>query len=131
MHEYAEFVQKYPAYDKTHNLDELRERDYGRLERLGQIYLDYTGGGLYAELQLRAHQKVLAENVFGNPHSSNPTSQTATRLIESTRQTILQFFHAESRRVRRHLYPECQWGAQAGGRILSFRARFPLPADFR
>jgi molybdenum cofactor sulfurtransferase len=95
MSEYAEFVQKYPSYDKTHNLDELRERDYSRLDRLGQVYLDYTGGGLYAESQVRAHQKLLAENVFGNPHSSNPTSQAATRLIESTRQTILKFFNAD------------------------------------
>ena len=95
MLEYAEFIQKYPAYDKTHDLDELRERDYSRLDRLGQIYLDYTGGGLYAESQLRLHQQLLAENVFGNPHSSNPTSQVATRLIESTRQTILQFFNAD------------------------------------
>jgi len=92
---YPEFVHKYPAYDTTHDLDELRERDYGRLDRLGQIYLDYTGGGLYAESQLRAHQQVLAENIFGNPHSSNPTSQAATRLIESTRATILKFFNAD------------------------------------
>ena len=92
---YPEFVHKYPAYDTTHDLDELRERDYGRLDRLGQIYLDYTGGGLYAESQLRAHQQVLSENIFGNPHSSNPTSQAATRLIESTRATILKFFNAD------------------------------------
>ncbi len=95
MLDYSEFVQKYPAYDQTHDIDELRERDYSRLDRLGQIYLDYTGGGLYAESQLRAHQKLLAENVFGNPHSSNPTSQVATRLIENTRQTILEFFNAD------------------------------------
>ena len=95
MRTYAEFVQKYPAYDKTHDLDELRASDYARLDRLGQIYLDYTGGGMYAESQVRAHQKVLAENVFGNPHSSNPTSLAATRLIESTRETILDFFHAD------------------------------------
>jgi molybdenum cofactor sulfurtransferase len=95
MHSYAEFVQKYPAYDRTHDIDELRERDYARLDRLNQIYMDYTGGGLYAESQLLAHQKILKENVFGNPHSSNPTSQAATRLIESTRQTVLQFFNAD------------------------------------
>ena len=95
MSEYAEFVQKYPDYDKTHDLDELRERDYSRLDRLGQVYLDYTGGGLYAESQVRLHQKLLADNVFGNPHSSNPTSQVATRLIDSTRQAILQFFNAD------------------------------------
>jgi molybdenum cofactor sulfurtransferase len=92
---YAEFVQRYPAYDKTHDIDELREREYAPLDRLGQVYLDYTGGGLYAGTQLQAHQKILAENIFGNPHSSNPTSQAATRLIESTRQTILQFFNAD------------------------------------
>ena len=95
MSGYAEFVQKYPAYDKTHDLDELRERDYARLDRLGQIYLDYTGGGLYAESQLRLHQEILADSIFGNPHSSNPTSQNATRLVESTRQTVLQFFNAD------------------------------------
>jgi molybdenum cofactor sulfurtransferase len=95
MYEYAEFVQKYPDYDHTHDLDELRQREYARLDRLGQVYLDYTGGGLYAESQLRAHQQQLAENVFGNPHSTNPTSKEATRLVESTRQAILQFFNAD------------------------------------
>jgi selenocysteine lyase/cysteine desulfurase len=95
MPDYPEFIQKYPAYDKTHDLDELRDRDYARLDRSGQVYLDYTGGGLYADSQMRLHQQVLAEHVFGNPHSSNPTSQAATRLVESTRATILQFFNAD------------------------------------
>jgi molybdenum cofactor sulfurtransferase len=95
MSGYAEFVQRYPTYDKTHDIDELREREYSRIDWLGQIYLDYTGGGLYAGEQLRLHQKLLDENIFGNPHSSNPTSLAATRLIESTRQTILEFFNAD------------------------------------
>ncbi|HEX7541463.1 MAG TPA: aminotransferase class V-fold PLP-dependent enzyme [Anaerolineales bacterium] len=95
MPEYADFIQKYPTYDKTHDIDELRDRDYARLDRNGQIYLDYTGGGLYADSQMRLHQQVLAEHVFGNPHSSNPTSLAATRLIESTRATVLQFFNAD------------------------------------
>ncbi len=94
MPAYADFVQKYPSYDKTHDIDELRERDYSRLDRTGQIYLDYTGGGLYADSQMRLHQQVLAEQVFGNPHSTNPTSLASTRLIESTRAAILQFFNA-------------------------------------
>jgi len=95
MPDYPEFIQKYPAYDKTHDLDELRDRDYARLDRTGQVYLDYTGGGLYADSQMRLHQQVLADHVFGNPHSSNPTSLAATRLIESTRLTVLQFFNAD------------------------------------
>ncbi len=95
MKDYPEFIQKYPSYDKTHDLDELRDRDYARLDRSGQVYLDYTGGGLYADSQMRLHQQVLADNVFGNPHSSNPTSQAATRLIESARAAILKFFNAD------------------------------------
>jgi molybdenum cofactor sulfurtransferase len=93
--EYADFVQRYPGYDQTHDLDELRDRDYARLDRSGQVYLDFTGGGLYADSQMRLHQQLLAEQVYGNPHSSNPTSQAATRLIERTRASILQFFQAD------------------------------------
>jgi molybdenum cofactor sulfurtransferase len=95
MSGYAEFITKYPAYDRTHDLDELRDRDYARLDRTGQVYLDYTGGGLYAESQLRRHQQILSEHVFGNPHSTNPTSMAATQLVESTRASILKFFNAD------------------------------------
>ena len=95
MHGYAEFIQKYPAYDLTHNIDELRAAEYSRLDRLGQVYLDYTGGGLYAESQLLQHQQILAENIYGNPHSSNPTSMAATRLVESAREFVLHFFNAD------------------------------------
>jgi molybdenum cofactor sulfurtransferase len=94
MPEYSEFVSKYPSYDKTHNIDELRQRDYSRLDLQGQIYLDYTGGGLYADSQLRLHQELLTRNVFGNPHSSNPTSIVSTRLLESARSYVLKFFNA-------------------------------------
>jgi selenocysteine lyase/cysteine desulfurase len=76
-------------------MDELRQREYGRLDRLGQVYLDYTGGGLYAERQIREHQQLLADHVFGNPHSSNPTSMQATHLVEQARASILDFFHAD------------------------------------
>jgi len=91
---YADFVQSYPLYDTTHDIDELRQREYSRLDRLGHIYLDYTGGGLYAESQIHRHHEMLDENVFGNPHSSNPTSLVVTRLIESAREYVLQFFNA-------------------------------------
>ena len=49
------FKQAYPGFEKTGKLDELRAVEYGRLDRAGQVYLDYTGGGLYAETQLREH----------------------------------------------------------------------------
>ncbi|OGO22817.1 MAG: hypothetical protein A2Y54_10725, partial [Chloroflexi bacterium RBG_16_51_16] len=82
-------------YRSTGILDDLRRKDYARLDHGEHIYLDYTGGGLYAESQLLQHQKLLTENVFGNPHSLNPTSIAATRQVDETRETILKFFHAD------------------------------------
>ena len=79
---YKDFLAKYPAYKSTLSLDELRASDYSRLDHAGQVYLDYTGGGLYANSQVKKHQQMLLEGVFGNPHSSNPTSLAATKLVE-------------------------------------------------
>jgi selenocysteine lyase/cysteine desulfurase len=91
---YAQFIYHYPGYDRTHTIDALREREYSRLDRLGHIYLDYTGGGLYADSQVRQHHELLTSHVFGNPHSLNPTSLAATELVESARQYVLQYFNA-------------------------------------
>ena len=88
------FRQAYPAFESTSSLDALRAREYARLDDLGQIYLDYTGGGLYAESQLREHFELLSRNVFGNPHSLNPTSRAMTELVERARASVLDFFHA-------------------------------------
>jgi len=93
---YATFLSHYPAYSSTFALDELRQTDYSRLDRTGQVYLDFTGGGLYADSQINAQQQMLLGGVFGNPHSSNPTSQASTRRIESARESILRFFNASS-----------------------------------
>ena len=93
--EYEAFLKAYPSYRQTTAIDRLRKTEYARLDRAEHIYLDYTGGGLYADSQLRAHQKLLAENVFGNPHSSNPTSLAATDLVEGTREEILKYFNAD------------------------------------
>ncbi|HUS16167.1 MAG TPA: aminotransferase class V-fold PLP-dependent enzyme [Chloroflexia bacterium] len=91
----AAFLQAYPAYDSTRFIDELRTREYGRLDALDQVYLDYTGGGLYAESQLREHLALLSHQVFGNPHSANPTSLAMTHLVEEARSYVLQYFDAD------------------------------------
>ena len=93
--EFVSFLRMYPAYPSTHIIDDLRASEYARLDIGGHIYLDYTGGGLYAESQLRRHNKMLSEHVFGNPHSSNPTSQAATQLVEHAREYVLKFFNAD------------------------------------
>ena len=91
---YEAFLREHPAYETTRLLDRLREDEYARLDAGGHIYLDYTGGGLYAISQLKAHHDLLASSVFGNPHSSNPTSMAMTELVEQARRYILHYFRA-------------------------------------
>jgi molybdenum cofactor sulfurtransferase len=74
---------------------DLRRREFSRLDELGHVYLDYTGAGLYAEGQVRAHAEYLCHSVLGNPHSRNPTSQAATRKVEEARLKVLEFFNAD------------------------------------
>lgn len=91
---YEKFIYSYPEYFSTGKLDQLRSTEYARLDGEGQIYLDYTGGGLYAECQLREHLAMLGEKVFGNPHSKNIPSTVMTQYIDQTRDTVLNFFNA-------------------------------------
>lgn len=75
--------------------NELRKKEYSRLTEKGHVYLDYTGGNLYGDSQIRSHFKLLQSETFGNPHSTNPTSQSATKLVNEARGAVLDFFNAE------------------------------------
>jgi molybdenum cofactor sulfurtransferase len=92
--ELGEFLEAYPAYLRTNQLDDLRAAEFGRLDAQREIYLDYGGGALYAEAQVRRHTEMLLGNVFGNPHSSNPTAAAADQRLEFCRQHVLSFFKA-------------------------------------
>jgi molybdenum cofactor sulfurtransferase len=89
-----EFLAAWPEYAETSHIDALRATEYGRLDRLGHVYLDYTGAGLYADLQVREHTAMLEAQVLANPHSQNPTSRAATELVENCRARILEYFCA-------------------------------------
>jgi selenocysteine lyase/cysteine desulfurase len=93
--EEAEFLARYPEFRATVILDDLRETEFERLDRAHHVYLDYTGGGLYAASQLETHVRLLTDNVFGNPHSANPTSSAMTQYVESARRAVLDFFDAD------------------------------------
>jgi selenocysteine lyase/cysteine desulfurase len=77
-------------------MSELRQREYSRLDRLGHVYLDYTGAGLYGDSQIREHVALLQSGLYGNPHSHNPTSTATTVLVEETRQKVLDYFQADA-----------------------------------
>jgi selenocysteine lyase/cysteine desulfurase len=89
-----EFAAAYPEYAETSALDELRAVEYSRLDAEGHVYLDYTGGALHADSQIRAHADLLATHVFGNPHSASLSSSTTTRFVEHTRRRVLEYFNA-------------------------------------
>ena len=89
-----EIVARYPEYAETRRLDELRATEYRRLDAAGHVYLDYAGGSLYAESQVREHAELLSAHVFGNPHSASRTSTTMTSLVERARRSVLDWFNA-------------------------------------
>jgi selenocysteine lyase/cysteine desulfurase len=90
----AQFLEQFPRYADTSRLDDLRATDYRRLDATGHVYLDYTGGSLYAESQVRKHAALLNTQVFGNPHSASRTSTATTTLVERARRSVLDWFNA-------------------------------------
>jgi selenocysteine lyase/cysteine desulfurase len=88
------FLEAYPSYAATRALDDLRAKEYAALDRDGHTYLDYTAANLYAASQLERHLALLSGTLFGNPHSTNPTSSTATEYAARARRAVLRFFNA-------------------------------------
>jgi molybdenum cofactor sulfurtransferase len=72
----------------------LRKNEYARLDKLGHIYLDYTGGNVYPQSLVNMHCDFLQKEVFGNPHSVNPASMRSEKFDNDARTRILEFFNA-------------------------------------
>jgi molybdenum cofactor sulfurtransferase len=127
----AAFYRDHPRYAATAPLDALRRSDFARLDRGGHTYLDYTGGGLYAESQLREHMQLLRSSVFGNPHSVNPTSAFSTELVERARAYVLDFFGAASEEYVAIFTPNATGALRLVGEAYPFHAgdRFLLTFD--
>lgn len=93
--EYAEFLERHPAYAKSDAFDMLRQKEYARLDTNNETYLDYTGGSLYPISLIEQHSELLKNHVFGNPHSHNNSSQLSSSYLEQARQDVLEYFHAD------------------------------------
>ncbi len=89
------FEAAHPDYAGTAAIDALRARDFSRLDAQGQVYLDYTGSGLYPDSVIRRHAETLRGSVLGNPHSLNPASRASTTLVEEARRRVLDYFRAD------------------------------------
>jgi molybdenum cofactor sulfurtransferase len=130
LHETA-FRLGHPAYAETAVLDDLRRSDFARLDRGGHVYLDYTGGGLYAQSQLREHMRLLNSRVFGNPHSSNPSSAASTDLVERARAYVLEFFNAPPEEYVAIFTPNATGALRLVGEAYPFHPGRPVPAYVR
>ena len=128
---FALFLNNYPSYQKTTTLDDLRRTEYARLDEQNHIYLDYTGGGLYADSQLRDHMSLLSDNIFGNPHSHNPSSMAMTELVEQARAVVLDFFKTTEEEYVVVFTPNASGALKLVGESYPFAAggHFALCAD--
>jgi selenocysteine lyase/cysteine desulfurase len=75
--------------------DELREREFSRLARTGEAYLDYTGSALYTDSQVRAHAALMTDGLFGNPHSEHRGSRASTAVMDEARRRTLAWLDAD------------------------------------
>lgn len=127
----AAFQIRFPEWASTRVCDELRAEDFGRLDRDGHVYLDFTGGGLYGESQIRDHSEFMISGVYGNPHSHNPASLLMTEHVEDTRARVLEFFSASPDEYTVVFTPNASGALKLVGESYPFRhgGRFALTAD--
>ena len=120
-----------PASSSIDAFAALRAREYSRLDRSGEVYLDYTGAGLYAESPVREHLAMLQHRVLGNPHSESPTSRAATQLADRARAAVLAFVRASPDEYTVVFTANASGAAKLVGEAFPFtdRSRLVLTAD--
>ncbi|GAB4858671.1 hypothetical protein Ancab_010143 [Ancistrocladus abbreviatus] len=75
---FAEFIRTYPHYSETHQIDEIRAREYYHLSLSSQVCLDYIGIGLFSFSQLHNQLSSICTNASTSsvpppspPHNSD------------------------------------------------------------
>ncbi|CAG8778622.1 23413_t:CDS:10, partial [Cetraspora pellucida] len=88
-----EFLKEFSSqYGYNGKIDSIRENEYPQLK--GSVYLDHSGATAYAKSVLNSFTNDLTNNLFGNPHSYNPSSQLTSQRVELIRARILRHFNA-------------------------------------
>ena len=121
----AAFRGEHPYYANTTVLDELRRSDFARLDRGGHVYLDYTGGGLFASSQLRQHHAAARERrVRQSAFASIPHRPRARELVEARRAiTCCEFFGAAPEEYVAIFTPNATGALRLVGEAYPFRVR--------
>jgi selenocysteine lyase/cysteine desulfurase len=103
----------------------LRAREFGRLDRAGTAYLDYTGAALYPASLVRRDARRLLAAVRGNPHAESAPSSASTAVMERARAMTLAFVGADPRRY------DLVFTANATGAIRILAEAFPFARGSR
>lgn len=104
-------VASNPGYNA--NVERIRDEEYPQLKGVfnlpslpsffeltcvvwsGQVYLDHSGTTLYAESLLTSISADFRKNLYGNPHSANPSSKLSSGKVDAIRVKVLQLFKAD------------------------------------
>ena len=81
--------------DDRRFFEELRAREFARLDRAGVAYLDFTGSALYPQHLVAEHAAYLRDAVLGNPHSEHGPSRASTAAVDAARHALLAFLDAD------------------------------------
>jgi len=84
-----------PHVETLEVIEQVRAREFSRLDETGTAYLDYTGAALYPASLVCRDAERLATNVFGNPHSESAASRASTEALENARALTLRMFDAD------------------------------------
>lgn len=82
-------------YGYDGRIDELYKKEVGCRMGDNGHYMDYTGAAVYCQSQLDSAFQELRSNMFGNPHSQNPSSMLTEKEVEAAREMVLRFFNAD------------------------------------
>lgn len=118
----TDFLKQYPEYLSTQKLDILRETEFKRLDEKNHVYLDYTGCSLYSEKLVERHFDFLKQNIFGNPHSTNPSSQLSTEKASEARDFVLDYFNGNDDYI-------CIFTSNASGALKIIGECYPFNKD--
>ena len=111
-----------PATDRV---AALREREFGRLDRSGTAYLDYTGAALYPASLVRRDARRLLAAVRGNPHAESAPSAASTAAVERARRLTLEFVGADPEAY------DVVFTANASGALRILAEAFPFDRNSR
>lgn len=77
--DFKQFIKNNEDYGYNGKLNDIRRNDFSRGK--GEVYLDYTGSGIYRDSQIVKYLNDLTENFYGNSHSMNPSSFKTTKTV--------------------------------------------------